>query len=179
MTEKEMEKYWKELNQAYMTEESDDPDDPDVIILHKLNWRSQSKLRVSLCLCITLFVYHSVCVSLCLCVTLFVCHSVCVSLCLCITLFVCHSVCVSLCLCITLFLYHSVFVSLCMCHSVVCTHVSLCVSTLGLNKYIQVLDGRKSSSKLSPGLVARKRRVIGIPSSDTPPTHAPTWAIKS
>ena len=109
VTQKEMERFWKELNQAYMTEESDDSDDPDVIILHKLNWRSQSKL----CVCVG----HSVCHSVCVCV--------------------------------------------------------------GLNKYIQVLDSRKASSRQPPGLVARKRCIIGKPSSSTPPANASTWAIKS
>lgn len=42
VTEKEMDKYWKHLSQAYMTEESDDPDDPEKIVQHKLPWRSQS-----------------------------------------------------------------------------------------------------------------------------------------
>lgn len=37
-----MEMYWKHLSQAYMTEESDDPDNPDNIIQHKIPWRSKS-----------------------------------------------------------------------------------------------------------------------------------------
>ena len=45
MTEREMESYWKHLSYACMTEESDDPDCPDTIIQHKLNWRSQSNTR--------------------------------------------------------------------------------------------------------------------------------------
>ena len=38
-----MEKYWKHLNVNYMTEESDDDNNPNVIIEHKLSWRSESK----------------------------------------------------------------------------------------------------------------------------------------
>lgn len=43
VTEKEMNTYWKYLSQAYMTEESDDPDDQEIIVVHKLPWRSESK----------------------------------------------------------------------------------------------------------------------------------------
>ena len=35
--------YWKHLSQAYMTEESDDIENEDHIIQHKLPWRSDSK----------------------------------------------------------------------------------------------------------------------------------------
>ena len=42
VTANEMEKYWQNLSQAYMTEESDDPESPDNIIQHKLSWRSKS-----------------------------------------------------------------------------------------------------------------------------------------
>lgn len=38
----EMER-WKYLSLAYMTEESDDPDNPNGIVEHKLQWRSKSK----------------------------------------------------------------------------------------------------------------------------------------
>lgn len=48
VTEAEREK-WLSLSYCYMTEESDDPSDPDVIIVHKLPWRSQSKVLVTLC----------------------------------------------------------------------------------------------------------------------------------
>ena len=34
---------WKSLSHSYMTEESDDPFDPNIIITHKLQWRSESK----------------------------------------------------------------------------------------------------------------------------------------
>lgn len=37
----EKEKYWKHLNVYYMTEESDDPSNPNIIIEHKLAWRSK------------------------------------------------------------------------------------------------------------------------------------------
>ena len=39
----EMDKYWIYLNLNYVTEESDDPDNPNGIIEHKLLWRSESK----------------------------------------------------------------------------------------------------------------------------------------
>ena len=44
VTTREMDSYWCKLSQAYMTEESDDPDNPESIIQHKLPWRSESKL---------------------------------------------------------------------------------------------------------------------------------------
>ncbi len=43
VTKNEMDKYWKLLSLAYVTEESDDPDNPNGIIEHKLDWRSESK----------------------------------------------------------------------------------------------------------------------------------------
>ena len=43
VTKGEMEKYWQKLSLLYVTEESDDPDNPNGIIEHKLHWRSQSK----------------------------------------------------------------------------------------------------------------------------------------
>ena len=42
VTDKEMTLYWQYLSQGYMTEESDDPENPEKIIQHKLTWRSQS-----------------------------------------------------------------------------------------------------------------------------------------
>lgn len=36
----EEEKYWNDLSLEFMTEESDDEDDPNSIIEHKLPWRS-------------------------------------------------------------------------------------------------------------------------------------------
>ena len=39
----EYERYWKFLSVEYMTEESDDPDDDNVIIERKLTWRSESE----------------------------------------------------------------------------------------------------------------------------------------
>ena len=38
--------HWKLLTLEYMTEESDDPDDDNVIIEHKLQWRSDSKCLI-------------------------------------------------------------------------------------------------------------------------------------
>lgn len=43
MKENELER-WKQLSYLYMTEESDDPDDSNIIVYHKLTWRSESKL---------------------------------------------------------------------------------------------------------------------------------------
>ena len=43
VTKGEMEKYWQKLCLLYVTEESDDPDNPNGIIEHKLRRRSQSK----------------------------------------------------------------------------------------------------------------------------------------
>ena len=39
----ELAKFWHKLSLSYVTEESDDPDNPNGIIEHKLLWRSQSK----------------------------------------------------------------------------------------------------------------------------------------
>ena len=36
-------KYWKQLGIEYMTEESDDPTDPNAIVIHPLPWRSESE----------------------------------------------------------------------------------------------------------------------------------------
>ena len=43
VSETEKQKYWVHLNLNYMTEESDDADNPNGIIEHKLPWRSPSK----------------------------------------------------------------------------------------------------------------------------------------
>ncbi len=48
--EGEMER-WKCLSYLYMMEESDDPSDPNAIVLHKLQWRSESKLPVTDSVC--------------------------------------------------------------------------------------------------------------------------------
>ena len=50
VTPKELEKYWKQLSPQYMTEESDDPDDSNTIVEHKLSWRSKSELSLFMCL---------------------------------------------------------------------------------------------------------------------------------
>ena len=42
-TAAEKDKYWQYLSLAYVTEESDDPDNPNELIKHKLPWRSESK----------------------------------------------------------------------------------------------------------------------------------------
>ena len=40
-----MERYWRHLNLDYVTEESDDAENPNGIIEHKLSWRSNSKFQ--------------------------------------------------------------------------------------------------------------------------------------
>lgn len=46
VTERELISYWRELSFSYMTEESDDPDDQNLIVQHKLPWRSESEYFV-------------------------------------------------------------------------------------------------------------------------------------
>ncbi len=46
----EMNKYWKFLSLVYMTEESDDEANPNGIVQHKPEWRSESKCK---CVCVT------------------------------------------------------------------------------------------------------------------------------
>ena len=58
-----MEKYWKFLGLGYVTEESDDMDNPNGIIEHKLKWRSDSKatiiiIHVAIILCIPIILYR-------------------------------------------------------------------------------------------------------------------------
>ncbi len=36
-------KYWQHITLAYLTEESDDPDNPNGIIEHKIAWRFHGK----------------------------------------------------------------------------------------------------------------------------------------
>lgn len=40
-------RYWWQLSVDYMTEESDHPDDPYTLVVHPLQWRLQSKARLS------------------------------------------------------------------------------------------------------------------------------------
>lgn len=42
VTEKEM-KLWKAMSYSYMTEESDDPENSNNLVIHKLPWRSDSE----------------------------------------------------------------------------------------------------------------------------------------
>ena len=42
-TTQEKEKYWKHLSLYYVTEESDDPENPNGIVEHHLPWRSESE----------------------------------------------------------------------------------------------------------------------------------------
>ena len=35
--------HWKHISVDFMTEESDDSDDPNVLVIHELTWRSRSK----------------------------------------------------------------------------------------------------------------------------------------
>ena len=44
MTPVEKDKYWKFLSLHYLTEESDDPDNSNGIIEHRLQWRSKREL---------------------------------------------------------------------------------------------------------------------------------------
>ena len=43
----EMDRYWKHLNLYYVTEESDDPENSNGIIEHKIQWRSKRKRKAS------------------------------------------------------------------------------------------------------------------------------------
>lgn len=48
-----------------------------------------------------------------------------------------------------------------------------------LDKFIDVLDKRlEKGAKETPGLVAKKERKLGLPSSSIPPMEAPRWAVK-
>ena len=38
----EHERYWKHLDLRYLTEESDDPENPNGIVEHKIMWHSES-----------------------------------------------------------------------------------------------------------------------------------------
>ena len=51
----EREKYWQFLNLLYVTEESDDPDNANGLIEHKLPWRSESKHLESIMCTVTMF----------------------------------------------------------------------------------------------------------------------------
>ena len=47
-----------------------------------------------------------------------------------------------------------------------------------MNKFIETLDRRlEKTSKDISGLVAKKERVVGEPSSSSPPVGAPSWAV--
>ena len=43
-------KKWQSLSYKYMTELSDDPDDPNTFIEHPLPWRSQSVFSTGMCI---------------------------------------------------------------------------------------------------------------------------------
>ena len=45
--------YWNDLSIDFMSEESDDPDDSNCLIIHKLPWVSESKFKVEAVLIIT------------------------------------------------------------------------------------------------------------------------------
>ena len=56
-----MEKYWKFLSLGYVTEESDDMDNPNGKIEHKLKWRSDSKATIIIMhVAIIMYSYHFV-----------------------------------------------------------------------------------------------------------------------
>ena len=42
----EIDKYWEHFTLLYMTEKSDDPENPNGIVEHKLLWRSSSKYSI-------------------------------------------------------------------------------------------------------------------------------------
>ena len=48
VSKEESEKYWSFLSRMYVTEESDDPDNPNGIIEHHLSWRSPSEVLLKL-----------------------------------------------------------------------------------------------------------------------------------
>ena len=50
---------------------------------------------------------------------------------------------------------------------------------VSMNEFMGVLDRRleKGQQRLS-GIVAKKVRMAGVPSSSQPPPGAPTWAVK-
>lgn len=58
VTKTEMENYWQFLSLACVTEELDDPENPNGIIEHKLTWRSSNKLYF-------LNVMHFTCIQFC------------------------------------------------------------------------------------------------------------------
>lgn len=49
-----------------------------------------------------------------------------------------------------------------------------------LNEFIHALDKRlEKTGKEAPGLVAKKERKLGLPSTSVPPKNAPHWAVKT
>ena len=48
VSKEEREKYWSFLSLMYVTEEFDDPDNPNWIIEHHLSWRSPSEVLLEL-----------------------------------------------------------------------------------------------------------------------------------
>ena len=48
--------HWKQLSLEYMTEESDDPEDDNVIIEHRLQWRSESKCCSMHYMCLSTYI---------------------------------------------------------------------------------------------------------------------------
>ena len=45
VTPVEMERYWQHLNLYYVTEESDDAENPNGIVEHKLPWRAKHRCK--------------------------------------------------------------------------------------------------------------------------------------
>lgn len=54
-------KHWKQLSMECMTEESDDPTDPNAIVIHPLPWRSESEYKM----CFSVSFYTVLCLFLC------------------------------------------------------------------------------------------------------------------
>ena len=57
MKESEKER-WLKLTYKYMTEESDDEEDSNCIILHKIEWRSDSEFNILYLYDIVLFIVY-------------------------------------------------------------------------------------------------------------------------
>jgi hypothetical protein len=60
-----------------------------------------------------------------------------------------------------------------------CLYVVL-FAHLELDEFMHALDKRlEKTAKEAPGLVAKKERKLGLPSTSAPPKEAPRWAVKT
>ena len=48
---------------------------------------------------------------------------------------------------------------------------------IGLNEFIEKLDERYNAHHQNDAVMAKKPRVIGIPSTCSVPANAPTWSV--